>query len=233
MFSRIRSVIIMQIALAVLGWGALLFFSPFSESISEQIANLPEHTHESLTAEIAKYKSKRQLRAEDEQEVQSMLAKLHESLLWDCSNTPVFYPRIGEDGIIPVDMKWKCTGELLLLPVYIEGLSRLEPLGILQSVHINWASKEIEFQLRFLRAEPNPPDWSDASEELSPKEIAILRQGWLLMYWKAFRHAQQERENSFDQTSFMIELSRVLTENRNSAARVDWSLSSGFTKRNF
>ena len=233
MFSRIRSVIIMQIAIAVLGWGMLLFFSPFSESISEQIANLPEQTHTNLTAEIAQYKSKRQLKEEDEQEVQSTLAKLHESLLWDCSNTPVFYPRIGEDGIIPVDMKWKCTGELLQLPVYIEGLSRLEALGILQSIHMNWASKEIEFQLRFLRAEPNPPVWSDASEKLSPKEVALLRQGWVLMYWKAFRHAQQERENSFDKTSFMIELSRVLTKNRNSNARVDWSLSNGFTKRNF
>ena len=233
MFSRIRSIIIMQIVIAILGWGTLWFFFPFSKSISEQIANLPEQTHENLTGQIERYTSKRQLKETDEQEVQNKLAELHESLHWNCSDRLLFYPRIGEGGIVPVDMKWKCDGELLLLPVYIEGLNRLQARGILQSIHINWAKKEMEFQLRFLRAKPNPPDWSNAREELSPKDVALLRLGWVLMYWKAFQHAQKEREKAFDKTSFMIELARVLTENRNTDARVDWSLGSGFTKRSF
>ena len=91
----------------------------------------------------------------------------------------------------------------------------------------------MEFQLRFLRAIPTPPDWSASKERLTPKDIAILRQGWFLMYWKSFQKAQKDREEAFDQTSFMIELSRTLTENRNVDVRVDWSLENGFTKRSF
>ncbi len=233
MFSRVRSIIVMQIIIALFGWGVLWFSSPFSESISEQIANLPEQTHASLTAQIERYKSKRQLKEEDEQEVQARLEQLHDSLKWKCSERPVFYPRIGEAGIIPVDMKWKCSGELFLLPVYLEGLSRLRAEGVLQAIHINSATSEMEFQLRFLRAEPTPPDWSRSKQALSPKEQAILRQGWFVMYWKAFQKYQREQSGKFDKTAFMIELSRVLTETRNIDTRIDWSLTSGFTKRNF
>ena len=233
MFDRIRSIIIMQVLIAALGWGVLWFTSPFSEGISDQIANLPVDTHENLAKQIAYHTSKRQLKETDEQEVLEQLKLLHVSLDWSCLNQPVFYPRIGTDGIVPVDMKWKCGGDLLLLPVYIEGLSRMQAHGILQSMNIDFSKKEMEFQLRFLRAEPKPPDWSSAAEDLTPKEMALLRQGWLLMYWKEFQKKLKEREESFDQPSFMIELSRVLTQGRNTKSRVEWSQGKGFTKRNF
>ena len=233
MFNRIRSIIFMQITIAVLGWGGLLMLSPFSKGISEQISNLPEETYDNLTKQIAQYKSKRQLKEAGEQEVHDTLSMLHKSLGWTCIDTPEFYPRIGENGIIPVDMKWKCSGELLQLPIYLEGLRRLQAYGVLQSLHMNCAKEEMEFQLRFLRALPNPPDWGSSKEKLTSKEKALLRQGWLLMYWKEFQKVQRERGSTFDQDSFVIELSRVLTENRNTGARIDWSLEGGFTKRNF
>ena len=69
MFNRIRSIIIMQIVIAALGWGVLWVSSPFSEDISDQMANLPEETYENLTKQIKHYKSKRQLKETDEQEV--------------------------------------------------------------------------------------------------------------------------------------------------------------------
>ena len=233
MFSRIRSIIVMQVMIAAFGWGFLWFLSPFSENISDQIANLPAETHENLTAQLVLYKSARQLKESDEQEVLRDLGKLNESLSWKCPDSPVFYPRIGEHGIVPVDMKWKCVGNLLQLPVYIEGLSRIRSRGVLSSIQVNSTKEEMEFQMRFLRAVPEPPDWSSVKEELSQKEKAILRQGWLILYWKAFQQAQNKREEVFDKQSFMIELSRVLTEVRNIDARVEWSVETGFTKRSF
>ena len=120
-----------------------------------------------------------------------------------------------------------------MLPVYVEGLSRLRAQGVLQSIHINSVTREMEFQLRFLRAEPTPPDWSRSKRELSPKEQALLRQGWFLMYWKAFQKSQKEQSGKFHKTAFTIELSRILTETRNIDTRIDWSPTTGFTKRNF
>lgn len=222
----------MQITIAIVSWCVMLLASPFAKPISEQLADLPEETHHNLIKTIEHHISTQELKEKDEEKIMEETILLHNSLHWDCPKKAEFYPRISQEGIIPVDMKWSCSGDLLSLPVFIEGLSRLSSRGILQSVHIDFPNKEMSFHLRFLRAKPNCPDWIDSREDISEKEKALLRQGWLMMYWKAFRRLEKERERERNKDLFMIELSRTLTQYRNTKALIDWSLRKGFTKRN-
>ena len=233
MFNNIRSIILMQIMVAVACWFTMWLWNPFSKPIADRLDALPEHTHQHLVEQMKLYTSTQQLPQKEEQKIMEELALLQRSLKWDCPEKPIFYPRIQQDNIIPVDMKWSCNGELLFLPIFMEGIHRLSARGILQSLHIDFSKKEMNFQVRFVRAELSSPDWITDKKGISAKDKALLRQGWMLMYWKSFRVVEEKRENEIDDDIFMMELSRTLTEYRNTNSQIDWSQQKGFIERNF
>ena len=233
MFWKVRNIILVQCIIAILCWGYMWFFRPFAEPIASRIEKLPVETHQKIAQELQNTMSQKQLLIEEESQVIAELKRLAEVLKWEIVGDVSVYSRISEDGIIPVDMKWKMKGDVLFLPLYLEGLRRLSAQGVLQKMSIQFHRKTVDIQLRFIRADVQIPKWIQEEDDLSEKNKALLRQGWMLQYWKDFRMLEMHRWKQWDWSSFVVELSRQITLFRTQEKTVYWSLEEGFTEKSF
>ena len=233
MFWKVRYIILLQCIIAMLCWGYMWFFRPFSEPILSRLEKLPTDTHQKIAKELQETISKQQLLVEDEPKVIAEIQKLGTALKWELLGEISVYPRISEDGIIPVDMKWKIEGDFLFLPLYLEGLRRLSAQGLLEKMVMQFHRKTVDIQLRFMRADAHIPNWINQEKTLNEKNKALLRQGWMLQYWKDFRNTERERKEQLDWTIFAVELSRQITLFRSQEKTLYWSVQEGFTEKSF
>jgi|GEM_PF-3843666 len=233
MFPQIRKIILLQCVIAGLSWFFLLLYNPFAPSVGERIKRLPSAAPQKIVELSQKSIVTRLLEEKDEELVKSEIRTLTSALDWQINEIHV-YPRQEIEQRIPVDMRWSCTGDLIKLPVYFEGLQRLSAMGSLEKFQLSFTDSSLDIQLRFFRSKMIHPDWIE-KQNLSNKEKSLLRQAWTYQYWTRFQEHEQKREadSVWNRSRFLMEVSRNLSLYRNRDQVVEWSKKKGFTNRSF
>ena len=233
MFHQIRNLILLQCGVAFLACLGMWFYNPFAQSIHERIESLSPSTSQEIVKLSQQIALSDLLEEKNEETVRAEILSLTKALQWKLYEIHM-YPRKAENHRIPVDMRWKTSGDLIKLPIYLEGIRRLSAHGTLESLEISFAENMLEVQLRFYRSDLVYPEWIE-QQAVENKKKALLRQLWRISYWQHFALFDQQRKenNPLSKTMFWVELSRQLTLYRGSSQVIEWSRQNGFTDRNF
>ena len=210
---RLRDTIVIQILLVGTMWVFLWNFNPFKNSAQELIAQVDAQERNALFQEIELRSKTPALSQKGTSILEEKIDALSSSLKWEKKRFQV-YPRIVTDGIVPVDIRMEFAGKPEQIPVFIEGLKLMPFLGVLSKLEIDSFQQVFVFQLRFYRTDPQVPSWIDKDTDLSTKDKALLRQGFLLMYWKSVQQffVEEDQQNALKDPLFNLEVLRKLTK---------------------
>ena len=193
-------------------WVFLWNFNPFKTSAQDLMADVDAQERRTLFETIDQLSKSRALTKNGEALLEQNIDALCTAMQWKKERFQI-YPRLPVDGMIPIDIRMKFVGKLDRIPVFIEGLKYMPFLGVLQQLDIDIKNQSFSLQLRFFKTQPKVPSWIDEYEELSPKDRAILRQGFLLMYWKSVQQffAQEQQKNALNNPHLQLEIARNIT----------------------
>ena len=88
----------------------------------------------------------------------------------------------------------------------------------------------MRFRFRFFRPHFPSSDWIAEQKNLSEKQRAVLKQGWVLWCWKTYRRQEnqwKEKERR-RRPDFLLQLSAHLSEYRFTKKDIHWELKKGF-----
>ena len=209
---RLRDTILIQVMLAGVMWVFLWNFNPFKTSAQGLMAGIDTKERTELFERIDQLSKSRALTQNGEVLLEQKVDALCAALNWEKKRFQV-YPRLPVDGVVPVDIRMELGGSPGQIPIFIEGLKYMPFLGVLHKLELNIKERTFVFQLRFFRTQPKIPSWIDKQSDLSQKDRAVLRQGFLLMYWKSVQKffVQEHQQNPLNDPYLRLEISRKIT----------------------